>query len=318
MYRKLLAYPNVIGAGLGYKRTKGEYNGESAIVVLVERKMPMFALSKQDMIPKQYNRITTDVIEVGKIVAQPTSEWRPAPPGVSIGHYQVTAGTFGAVVKDKDNGEKFILSNNHVLANSNDAEIGDPILQPGSYDGGTMDDQIGTLYKFIPIGFGGAAPTCPLVSGVSKVANWLAEKTGSSHRLQAVKIQQEPNRTDCALARPLNYELITSEILGIGTVAGVATATLGTKVIKSGRTTGITTGIVTILNATVTVDYGTSGNATFENQIITDAMSAGGDSGSLLLKETTLEAIGLLFAGSEQVTIYNPISYVLEGLGVEF
>ena len=316
MYKQLLAYPNVVGAGLGYKRTRGEYTGESAIVVLVERKMPLFTLSKQDMIPKEYNRITTDVIEVGKLVAQPTGKHRPAPPGVSIGHYQITAGTFGAVVK-KD-GEKFILSNNHVLSNSNNAEIGDPILQPGAYDGGTMDDQIGVLHEFVPIEFGGAVPTCPVAGGVSTIANWLAEKTGSSHRLQAIKIQQNPNHVDCALARPLNYELITDEILGIGHVSGVTGGALGMKVIKSGRTTGITTGMITILNATVTVNYGASGNATFEDQILTGAMSAGGDSGSLLLKETTLEAVGLLFAGSEQVTIYNPIHYVMEGLGVEF
>ena len=316
MYKELLAYPNVVGAGLGYKKTRGEYTGQSALVVLVEKKLPSFSLTKQELIPKEYKRFTTDVIEVGKIVAlSPTDKHRPAPPGVSIGHYRITAGTFGAVVQE--GGAKYILSNNHVLANSNDAEIGDPILQPGPYDGGTMDDQIGTLYKFVPIIFGEGLPTCPFASGLSSVANWIASKLGSSHRLNAVKISQESNKVDCALARPLNYDMITEEIYGLGAVTGVASAKLGMPVIKSGRTSGITEGMVTILNATVSVDYGGK-TATFEDQIITDYMSEGGDSGSLLLEADTMKAVGLLYAGSDQVTIYNTIQNVLETLDITF
>jgi hypothetical protein len=63
-------------------------------------------------------------------------------PGVSIAHYMVGAGTFGAVVRDVDTNEKLILSNNHVLANNNGARIGDPILQPGSLDGGISPSDV--------------------------------------------------------------------------------------------------------------------------------------------------------------------------------
>ena len=45
--------------------------------------------------------------------------------------------------------------------------------------------------------------------------------------------------------------------------------------------------------------------------------SAGGDSGSLVL-DMRRNAIGLLFAGSSQVTILNPINAVLGSLQVEF
>ena len=74
---------------------------------------------------------------------------RPCPGGVSVGHYQITAGTLGCWVKKND--QWMLLSNNHVLANVNQAKIGDPIYQPGVYDGGTADDELGKLYEFVPI-----------------------------------------------------------------------------------------------------------------------------------------------------------------------
>src|SRR5438309_2051812 len=46
-------------------------------------------------------------------------------------------------------GRRVVLSNNHILANSNAARIGDPILQPGPADAGTRDDTIATLERFV-------------------------------------------------------------------------------------------------------------------------------------------------------------------------
>jgi hypothetical protein len=52
------------------------------------------------------------------------------PIGVSIGNEgEWSSGTLGCRVKDGS--AVYILSNNHVLANSNEAEPGDAILQPG-------------------------------------------------------------------------------------------------------------------------------------------------------------------------------------------
>jgi hypothetical protein len=45
-------------------------------------------------------------------------------------------------------------------------------------------------------------------------------------------------------------------------------------------------------------------------------MSAGGDSGSLVLEYDTNRAVGLLFAGSATVTILNDIRYVQQQLGI--
>jgi hypothetical protein len=79
---------------------------------------------------------------------------------------------------------------------------------------------------------------------------------------------------------------------------------------KSGRTTGFSTGEIQVLDATVNVSYGTGRVAQFENQIVTDPISQGGDSGSLLVAGDALRAVGLLFAGSDQTTIHNPIQAV--------
>lgn len=88
----------------------------------------------------------------GDGVCQAWERWPlPVPTGVSVGHPDITAGTIAARVK-KDT-EVFILSNNHVLANINQGIPGDPILQPGTFDGGTADDAIANLTDFQPIAF---------------------------------------------------------------------------------------------------------------------------------------------------------------------
>jgi hypothetical protein len=97
----------------------------------------------------------------------------------------------------------------------------------------------------------------------------------------------------------------------------VKEATLEMGVCKSGRTTAFTTGTIRVLEATMTVNYGLDRVATFEGQIVSTAMSQGGDSGSLLVTNDTHHAVGLLFAGSSQATIFNPIQAVLDQLRVE-
>jgi hypothetical protein len=219
----------------------------------------------------------------------PKDRWpRPVPIGVSTGHPNVTAGTIGARVTDGTN--VYALSNNHVYANENNANTGEPVLQPGTYDGGIApDDSIGTLYDFVPISFG---------SGT--------------------------NYVDAAIA------LASIESLGNATPPGgygapkstTADASIGMKVLKYGRTTSQTKGRVYAINATVDVGYD-SGVARFENQIVITpgTFSAGGDSGSLIVVDSKRsddhhKPVGLLFAGSSLYTIANPIGPVLDAFGV--
>lgn len=315
MYEDLLTLPNVVGAGIGFK------NGGNDIctIVLVSKKLPVAALSDKELVPRRYNELVTDVVQVGEIEAQefdPKQRLRPAMPGISIGHYKVTAGTFGAVVRDLETGYMRILSNNHVMANSNDASQGDAIYQPGTADGGTSDDILAFLDRWVPIGMVIDAPDCPIASTVARLANLFARVLGSSHRLMPVKSQAITNKVDAAIAMPLEEEQIDSSIVVIGKVLGWRHAVLGDSVQKYGRTTNYTTGKIQVVDATVNVNYGDGRMALFSGQYITGPMSAPGDSGSLVL-DMDRNAVGLLFAGSNDVMIFNPIEEVLKALNIE-
>lgn len=283
----ILGLQNVVGLGIGYKEKKGKETKEACISVYVKKKVAAESLESGDLVPNALDDIKTDVIEVGEIEAQVfTSRIRPAKPGYSIGHFRITAGTFGCLVRDTcPPCRTYILSNNHVLANANAAIAGDRILQQGQVDGGSVaNDTIARLSRFVRILFNDPAAF---------------------------------NLVDAAIAQPIDLRNVIASITGLGIPKGTVEATLGMAVTKSGRTTETTTGRVTGIDATIAVNYGASGVAYFRNQVLTTAMSQGGDSGSLLLESGTRKATGLLFAGSTRVTIHNNISNVLMALGVE-
>ncbi len=302
----LMSMSNVVAVGVGFKIAGDVQTNEPSVVVSVVKKLPVIQLPESARVPKTLGGVQTDVVETGKIFAlqDPTQKMRPARPGISIGHYQITAGTLGCLVQR--NGQVYILSNNHVLANSNAAQLGDAILQPGPHDGGTSADQIGTLEQFIPVGFeGSSSPGCSPLASLMRLFG------------PAKPLINEPgnNTVDCAIAKPLSADLVNPDILKIGIPTGVGTATLGTQVQKSGRTTGLTTDQITQIDVTVSVDYGGK-IATYKNQLMAGAMSQGGDSGSAVL-DMNKQVVGLLFAGSNTTTIMNPIQFVLDALQVQ-
>ncbi len=317
----LLAMQNVVGVGIGYQIKGGEQTGNYAIVVMVSRKLPLPALAPNTILPKNVDGVTIDVIEVGELRALQarTDRWRPAPGGISIGHYKITAGTFGAIVRDINSGERLILSNNHVIANSNDADPGDQILQPGPIDGGSPDvDTIAHLDRFCPIEFATEPGICDIADTYASLGNAIAGLLGSKHRVNTQQSDpQAVNLVDAAVAKPVNDSDVLDEILEIGTIEGSEEGSLGMSVRKSGRTTRFTTSQINLINATVDVNYGSDRTARFENQLVSGPMSQGGDSGSLLVAGDSLHAVGLLFAGSNQSTIFNPIQAVLDCLEVE-
>ena len=319
----LLFRPNIVGLGVGYKQRAGRETSELSVVVMVRHKIPSISLAPGEMIPPVVDGVRTDVIEVGTIRALEarTERIRPVPGGVSIGHQRVTAGTLGCVVWDQTSGSRLILSNNHVLANRNDAQPGDPILQPGPADGGSpAKDVIALLERFERIEYNEEPAACAIANTYAKIGNTLARWLGSRHRLSVHQYQPyAANLIDAAVARPIIEEnLLLDEILEIGAVSESTEAELGMEVKKSGRTTALTTGTVNILDSTVTVNYGSDRTAIFDHQIVSTPMSQGGDSGSLLVTSETNKAVGLLFAGSSQATLYNPIQSVLSTMRVDF
>ena len=97
----LMSMSNVVAVGVGFKITGDIQTNEPCVVVSVVEKLPAGALPELALVPKTLDGVKTDVIETGKITAfqDPKQKMRPARPGVSIGHYQITAGTLGCLVQ---------------------------------------------------------------------------------------------------------------------------------------------------------------------------------------------------------------------------
>lgn len=192
------------------------------------------------------------------------------------------SGTLGALVKDTNN-NLYILSNNHVLGLSGKANPGDDISQPGRIDNNCQ--------------------TPPIVADFT------------------VAPQLGPSNVDAAIAQLKPGGMVTSgEIEDIGVPSSVvANPSVGLSVAKSGRTTGFTTGTISSINTTVSVQYqagcgqGKKFVVSYTNQVVINSstFSAGGDSGSLIVTNATHQPVALLFAGSSTSTIANPIGRVL-------
>jgi len=340
--RELHKKPNVVGVGLGYRQKEGHTTDEEAIVVFVTRKVPRDHLMGEEIVPNKIGESRIDVIEIGEVrflteeeekeEGEPlsfkarerrTARHRPAPGGVSIGHYRISAGTLGAVVRDKLSGRWAILSNNHVLANSsagNDgrASPGDVILQPGSHDGGRVPrDVIGYLERFVPLNRTFQRSECSIARFGEEAANRVLAAVMPRYRVTFQRQYEAGNLVDAALARPLRQKDLSPEILSLGRVAGCAEAVLGDPVVFSGRTSGLVRGRVVAREVSLFVTMDTGDQVYFVDQLVTSALSRPGDSGALLLDGKN-RAVGLLFAGSNQVSICNRIAHVCRLLEIDF
>ncbi len=200
-----------------------------------------------------------------------TAKWSmPVPIGVSTGNIgECSAGTIGARVKG--GGKVYALSNNHVYALENKAPIGGLILQPGLYDTKCVKagyNEIGTLYDFEPINFGSGTNTIDAAIALSSTGQ-LGQATP-----------------------PGGYGIPNSK---------TSEAKVGLGVKKYGRTSSLTKGTITGINAKINVTY-ESGTATFVNQIVVRSSKPfikAGDSGSLLVtNDPNAYPVGLLFAGN--------------------
>ncbi|MGH7694767.1 MAG: CARDB domain-containing protein [Gemmatimonadaceae bacterium] len=289
----MLRIPGVVGTAVGVMP-----NGRVGIQIL---------LANADIpgLPTALDGIPVAVKVTGLLMARsdPTTRQRPAPLGFSVGHPLITAGTIGARVVDAT-GNVYVLSNNHVLANSNDANLGDPTWQPGPFDGGVAADQIGTLAAFKTIDFSGGNNTIDAAITLSTTAD-LSNSTPTDD----------------------GYGVPSGQIWGDANndrVFDNKSALLNLAVMKYGRTTKLTHGTITGINATLSICYEVIfifcvKSATFVDQIIIEpgTFSGGGDSGSLILTDdANRNPVALLFAGSSTQTIGNRIDLVLNHFAV--
>jgi hypothetical protein len=299
---RLMAQKDVIGTATTLTET-----GKPAIMILVTTNDALRALPKEiDGIPVR-PLLTDKIVAMKKPVSGESHTAKQTPPiklGTSGGwrgdlaNGYCCAGTLGSLIQV--GGSKRILSNYHVFeadivpgGNGIVATTGDFIIQPGLIDVGCV------------------------ASNAQNVATLVV-----THSIPN-------NNVDCSSANIITGMVDpTGAILEIGTLsAATVDAFIGQAVKKSGRTTGLTRSTISALNGTVSVAYedecagAAAFTVTYTGQIIIankrSAFLAGGDSGSLMVQDVTTDpcAIGLLFAGSSQTAVANPIDEVLDFFG---
>jgi hypothetical protein len=245
------------------------------------------------------NDFPIHVVNTGIIDAQAhRMRLRAAPGGISVGHTGITAGTLGCLVRGRSaprSARLMVLSNNHVLANTNAGPIGNSVVQPGPFDGGRHPaDQIAILERFVPISFA----------------------AGASNVVDCATAWAWPDRVRKELMYLANGAI---QLFRVG--AQPVAPAVGMLVGKTGRTTQLKQGRVSAVGVTINVNFGGGRVARFVNQIAVRGtgpdFSAGGDSGSLIWTWDARRApVGLLFAGGGGTTFANPIARVLAALDV--
>ena len=300
----LMRMPGVVGTAI-----TADAAGRPAIMILTERALGTSVL------PSSIDGYNVVEEVTGKIIAykghggsgHTALQTPPIQLGTSGGNVNDIAngfccsGTLGSLVHIGTT--QYILSNSHVFAgdvvsggNNRVAHVGDQVNQPGLVDN-----------------------SCS-ASGTNIVANVSTLST-------LYPPASTPN-VDCSIAQVVSGMVRTDgAILEVGTLsAQTVAASIGQAVKKSGRTTGLTRGSISALNATVNVGYetecaGTSFTKTFTGQIIVSQRRSGflksGDSGSLMVEDVTTNprAVGLLYAGSSNSAVANPINDDLSFLG---
>jgi hypothetical protein len=290
---QLRAIPGVVGTAVGLNSA-----GQAVVKVFT-------ATAGAAGIPASLDNVPVSVEVTGIISARtdPTLRQRPFLLGFSVGHPDITAGTAGARVIDLSS-NVYILSNNHVLANSNSGSVHDATLQPGPYDGGVYPaDSIASLADFQEIDFSGGNNTIDAAIALTSAVNF-----GNS-----TPLDDGYGTPNAAIFDDANSD---------GSFDNIAHL-LGRTVEKYGRTTKLTHGTITGINGSVTVCYEVffvcvlSANYVDQLIITPGTFSGGGDSGSLIVTDdANKNPVGLLFAGSSAQTIANRIDLVLNRFNV--
>jgi hypothetical protein len=290
---------NVHAVGVGLKTVAGIPDAVLAVRFYVLRKVPKAMLSPGQMLPDSIAGVPTDVIQSAPAHFAATLgqrlQMRPVRAGASIAHRMIGAGTLGAICRrDPDDGRRFALSNNHVLSNLGRAAVGDEIVQPSPLDADA--DAPGGV--------------------VARLAAFEPIRTDGTR-----------NQVDAALAEFLpGAGSNVSDIIDVGVAGPPAAAAVGTRVVKSGRTTGVTRGVVADVEYDLQLplqSLGLTGSALFEDTIRIEASDGvvgnPGDSGALFLTDDgSLCPVALLFAtgGGGGYAVACKLDLALQRMGV--
>jgi hypothetical protein len=307
---------NHVGTCFGEKWSDGRPTGKRSVIVMVRSKVAEEKVLAQMLVPAHESvkgeRVTFDVIEVGQPLPLQAGGFqtyeKPAPFGASVGLQSGPTGTLGCRVwrrptADYPEGQKCILSNNHVLADVNEAQIGADIMQPGDLDAWGGQRKVGDLVDYVKLNL---SPSASVYSAENRVDAALAF---TSWKHAAPRFHDD-------------YAFDPTPVVHYQDMA----------VFKEGRTTGYTKGIVRGVDADLNLPYRTNAwgqpappYAYFTGQILIEALtpgvpfSKGGDSGSLVcgLANGVYHPTGLLFAGNNSnYTWANPIQEVFDALDI--
>lgn len=302
-----------VGIGVGLKEVCNSRLPVASVQVFVRRKLPARELSRPQRLPADIDGVPVDVIEdattasVGRgtqlrAVAQPPAfgpgrgKHRPLVGGVSCSNLYSSGGTLGYFCEGVDASGRstaFILGCGHVLQGRGGYKTSDSVIQASPADGGTSADVVATFMRAVP-----------LVSG-----------------------PRASNRVEAGVAEILGPTPFVPEVLGVGRIIGKAEPELGMRVIKVGRTTGRTTGVVTAVDFESTVSWSDDNPRTsyhfaylirIESDISSRPFALPGDSGALIVTEGEPKAVGLYFAGPVDGSygLGSPIAAVEHALDV--
>jgi hypothetical protein len=289
---------DIRGIDYGLKYQAGKQTDSLCIRFHMDRKKPVGDLPLHQRLPDSIEGVAVDVLSSGYALhdGNPRGAQSVLRPGISVGNIKTkTTGTLGAFVRDLTTGDLCILSNWHVFCGAPEAAAGDSIGQPGAFDSGSNP-----------------------IRSVASLERWssLSEQVDAAIARLGMGVQS-------------NSQLFGTEFRPATTAA----PSIGMQVTKSGSVSGVTRGIVDGVAGSYRLDYTNFGDGPEWMQgfrVVPDpaapaeAISVDGDSGSLWVDVTGKSAIGLHFAGEDDISPLNdyalahPIDAVLSRMGVSF
>lgn len=310
--REWLRRPGVTAVDVGFKISGDELTDDLALRVHVERKLPAAALPEHEVFtvsgetPEEVGGFPVDVIEA------------------SYGPAQVAA----VEVTDAE----AIDRRGVVSPIVGGISCGNPRITAGTvgaivFDRTDCSAQI--LSNWHVLAGSGAAGAGEEIWQPGKADGGTSANTVAT--LNRFRLDRD---MDAAIAKLTGARPHSRDLVGLTPITGVAPPSLGTQVVKSGRTTGVTEGVIDGVSLSLTLDYGGGTVNTFHDQIhivprppwpsVDYEVSLGGDSGSVWIDESSMKAVGLHFAGetnpapSAENAIANRMEAVAAGLKFSF
>ena len=262
--------------------------------VLLPRTYSITATSAAD--PSKTASVQVSVIPLENQAAQ-TFPIELGASGLNSKSIDCCSGTLGSLLADQK-GKQYILSNSHVAARMGSAMPGEAIIHPGFVDTECDFTVPKEVAKFTAAG----GISSNVDAAISEVVTGAVDPKGGIIGLGGVKADG-------------NY-------LVAPPATTIATATIGMRAAKSGRTTGLTCGTVEAVNASIQVDVPAecgipaATSILYQGQIVLDGLTRPGDSGSLIVEAATARPLALVTSGSSdgRFTGANPVGDVIQAL----